>query len=80
MVIRHFPLALASGRVSRVTSSLFAQLLLFNLFTFNRNTWYKMQKAAIYVHGQNDSSSILDGTSFTSDTQPAVPFFFILFF
>lgn len=37
-----------------------------------------MQKAAIYVHGQNDSSSILDGTSFTSDTQPAVLFFFFI--
>lgn len=37
-----------------------------------------MQKAVMWVHGQNDSSSIRDGTSFTSDTQPAVLFFFLI--
>lgn len=39
-----------------------------------------MQDAAIHLHGQNDSSSILDGTSFTSDTQPAVLFVSFIFF
>lgn len=76
----------AVDRTHRVTSLLFFQLHFFNLFfffntfTFIRNNWYKMQNTAIHLHGQNDSSSILDGTSFTSDTQPAVLFVSFIFF
>lgn len=65
-------------------SSFPAFLTFLKTLLFIRNTWYKTQEAAIHIPGQNDSSSILDGTSVTSDTQPAgllcfLPQFWVFF-